>query len=143
MLLYKEGRFHALGVAFLLPDGFLLDTEAEDAVQYGLSAFTPDEKYRVQWEIEEGCRGTAEELQELFGPESGITALSDIMPASAGGLSGHQVMYRTGSDERLEHRFAVGGGVELSVCVAAKSGSIAGVKDARFMKDILAGIEVD
>lgn len=122
--------------------GFLLDTEAEDAVQYGLSAFTPDEKYRVQWEIEDGCRGTEEELQELFGPESGITALSDILPASAGGLSGHQVMYHTGSDERLEHRFA-GGGVELSVCVAAKSGNIAGVKDARFMKDILAGIGVD
>ncbi len=70
-----------------------------------------------------------------------MTALSNIMPASAGGLSGHQVMYRTGSDERLEYRFAVGGGVELSVCVAAKSGgSIAGGKDARFMKDILAGI---
>ena len=72
-----------------------------------------------------------------------MTALSNIMPASAGGLSGHQVMYRTGSDERLEHRFAVVGGVELSVCVVAKSGSIAGVKNARFMKDILAGIEVD
>lgn len=143
MLLYKEGKFNALGVSFTLPNGFWLETEPENAVQYGLTAYTPDKQFQVVWEIEEGCHGTVAELQELFGPETGIKALSEITPVSIGGISGHRVMYRTYCDERLEYRFAVGEGVELSVCVYAKAGNIADAKSKALVDEIMSGISLE
>ena len=143
MLLFKGGKFHALGVAFELPDGFWLETEPEDVVQYGLVAYTPDKQHQVLWEIEEGCHGTAAELEEFFGPETGIEAMSEIAPLTINDLSGHQVMYRTSQDERLEYRFAIREGVEFSVCIYAKTGSIVDVQSQKVTQEILRGISLE
>ena len=71
--------------------------------------------------------------------------LGQITPLSVNGLSGHQVMYRSNTDQRWEIRFAGKDGVELSVCICTntKNGSIEDAKAAEFMKAILAGIDMD
>ena len=144
MLLFKGGKFHTHGIAFKIPDGFLIDPAPAAIPQNGLIAYTPDERYIVEWDVEEGCHGTKEELEELFFEGSPFIPLCPITPISVNGLSGHQVMCRSNSDQRWEMRFAAGEGAELSVCVYTnlKIGRIEEAKDAEFMKEVLAGLGV-
>ena len=142
MLLYKDGKFHTQGIVFTIPDGFLIDSTPAAIPQNGLIAYTPDERYIVEWDVEEGCHGTKEELEELFYPGGPFIPLCPISTVSVNGLSGHQVMCRSNADQRWEMRFAAGEGVELSVCVYTnmKNGNIEDAKDAEFMKEVLAGL---
>ncbi len=145
MLLYKDEKFHAHGVAFAIPDGFLVEPAPDAIPQNGFVAYTPDQRYMVEWDVEQGCHGTKEELEELFLPGSAFLPLGPITPLTVNGLTGHQVMCRSNTDQRWEMRFDAGEGVELSVCVYTnmKNGSIKNTRDAEFMKEVLAGLGVD
>ena len=145
MLLYKDGKFHAHGISFTVPDGFLVEPSPDVLPQNGFIAYTPDERYIVEWDVEQGCHGTKAELEELFLPGGAFIPLGPITPLSVNDLAGHQVMCRSNTDQRWEMRFAVKESMELSVCVYTntKNGSIEDAKDAAFMKAILAGIGMD
>ena len=145
MLLYKDGKFHTLGVAFTIPDGFLVEPSPSVVPQNGFVAYSPDERYIVEWDVEQDCHGTKEELEELFFEDSPFIPLCPISPVSANGLSGHQVMCRSNTDQRWEMRFAVKADIEISVCVYTnlKNGSIEDAKDAPFIREVLAGLSVD
>lgn len=52
-------------------------------------------------------------------------------------------MYSTYCDERLEYRFSIEDGVELSVCIYAKTGNISDAKSKALIDDILAGLAID
>lgn len=142
MLLYKGEKFHTQGIVFTIPDGFLIDPAPAAIPQNGLIAYTPDERYIVEWDVEEGCHGTKEELEELFLPDSPFIPLCPITPISVNGLSGHQVMCRSNADQRWEMRFSIKDGIELSVCIYTnmKNGNIEDAKDAEFVKEVLAGL---
>ncbi len=143
MLRYENGRFHALGVSFRLPEGFLLETEPEFCQEYGLGAWTPDRRYYVEWQIERDCRGTRYELEELFAPDSGIHSLGNIESVLVNGMKGHHVKYRSKDGERWEFRLTVGGGIEAVVTVRPAEGGV-GTADCRpFLIDALEGIELD
>lgn len=142
MLLFKGGKFHTQDFVFAIPDGFLIDPAPAAIPENGLIAYTPDERYIVEWDVERNCHGTKEELEELFFEGSPFVSLCPITPISVNGLSGHQVMCRSNDGQRWEMRFAAGEGVELSVCVYTnlKNGNIEDAKDAEFMKEVLAGL---
>lgn len=118
MLLFKDGCFHALGVCFSIPDGFILETEPNNTLQYGLGAWTPDEKLYVEWEIDQGCNGTYNELSELFSSDIGMLPITGITPVSVNGLSGHRVSYRNRNCKFFEVRLAVGPNTEISVTIS-------------------------
>ena len=145
MLLYKDGKFHTHGIWFAIPDGFLVEPAPDAIPQNGFVAYTPDQRYMVEWDVEQGCHGTKEELEELFLPGSAFLPLGPITPLTVNGLTGHQVMCRSNTDQRWEMRFDAGEDAELSVCIYAnmKNGSIEDAKDAAFVKEVLAGLGVD
>ncbi len=145
MLLYKDGKFHTNGIWFTIPDGFLVEPAPDAIPQSGFVAYTPDQRYMVEWDVEQGCHGTKEELEELFLPGGAFLPLGPITPLAVNGLTGHQVMCRSNTDQRWEMRFDAGEGVELSVCVYTnmKNGSIEDAGDAAFVKEVLAGLGVD
>lgn len=145
MLLYKGGKFHTQGIVFTIPDGFLIDPAPAAIPENGLIAYTPDQRYIVEWDVEGNCHGTQAELEELFFEGSPFVPLCPLTPISVNGLSGHQVMCRSSDDQRWEMRFAASAGVELSICVYTnlKNGNIADARDAEFMKEVLAGLGKD
>ena len=51
MLLYKDGKFHAHGVALANPDGFLVEPAPDAIPQNGIVAYTPNQRYMVEWDI--------------------------------------------------------------------------------------------
>lgn len=143
MLLYKNGRFHALGASFVLPDGFILDTAAGFSDIHAFAAFSPGNRYYVEWQIEAECRGTRKELEELFLPGLGIRPMSTIIPFDVNGLNGHYAIYRTEECDCLEYRLSVEGDTEISVRIKTKSENIFQAKDEPFVKSILRSIQKD
>lgn len=143
MLLYKGGRFHALGVSFVLPEGFILDTLAGFTDNHAFAAFSPDNKYYVEWQIESECRGTRKELEELFLPGLGIRPMSTIIPFSVNGLSGHYAFYQSKKCSCLEYRLSVAGDTEISVRFKTNSENIFQAKDEPFVECILRSIQKD
>lgn len=142
MLLYKDGKFHTHGIWFVIPDGFLVEPAPDAIPQNGFVAYTPDQRYMVEWDVEQGCHGTKEELEELFFPGGSFLPLGPITPLTVNGLAGHRVMCRSNTDQRWEMRFSAGEGVELSVCIYSnmKNGSIEDAKGAPFVQDLLSGL---
>lgn len=136
MLLYQNGRFHALGVSFVLPDGFILDTVAGFTAEHAFAAFSPDERYYVEWQIEAECHGTRKELEELFLPGLGIKPRSTIIPFEVNGLSGHYAIYRANERDCLEFRLAVDGDTEISVRIMTQTEDIFQTKDEPFVEEI-------
>ena len=124
MLVYQNGRFSAYGFSFALPDGFILNTEPDVCYTHGFGAWTPDGDCYVEWEIEQGCHGTYEELRELFIKGSGMFQINDINPIIINGLPGHHVLYSDRSGQRYEIRLSSGDGNELSFRVKAEATDI-------------------
>lgn len=120
MLTYNDGKFCAYGFAFIVPDGYIINTEPEECFPCGFGAWTPDGKCYVEWEIENGCKGTFNELQELFISGSGMFPITDISPIIVNGLPGHHVAYSYKGGQRYEIRLASGDGNELSFRVESK-----------------------
>ena len=142
MLLYKDGKFYTHGIWFTIPNGFLVEPAPDAIPQNGFVAYTPDQRYIVEWDVEQGCHGTKEELEELFLPGGTFMPLGPITPLTVNALAGHQVMCRSSADQRWEMRFDAGEGVELSVCIYTnmKNGNIEDARGTGFIKAILAGI---
>ena len=143
MLLYKYGRFHALGVSFVLPEGFILDTAAGFTDIHAFAAVSPDNRYYVEWQIEAECLGTRKELEELFLPGLGIRPMSTIIPFEVNGLSGHYAIYRTEECDCLEYRLSVEDDTEISVRIKTKIEDIFQAKDEPFVEAILRSIQKD
>ena len=120
MLVYQNGRFSAFGFSFALPDGFILNTEPDVCYTHGLGAWTPEGDCYVEWEIEQGCTGTLNELRELFAPGSGMFRITDISPIIINGLPGHHVAYSYKGGQRYEIRLSTGDGNEFSFRVESQ-----------------------
>lgn len=124
MLVYYDGRFCAGGFAFSLPDGFALVTEPEECLPCGFGAWPPDCSCYIEWEVESDCRGTLDELRELFSPGSGMFPITDISPIIINGLPGHHVAYSYKGGQRYEIRLSSGSGDELSFRVKSQETDI-------------------
>ena len=120
MLVYQNGRFSAHGFSFVLPDGFVLNTEPDVCYTHGFGAWTPEGDCYVEWEIEQECTGTLNELRALFEPGSGMFRIIDINPIIINGLPGHHVAYSYKGGQRYEIRLSSGDGNELSFRVESQ-----------------------
>lgn len=122
MLLYKNGRFHIGKASFALPDGFYLESDIELTEGSALCAWDPERKYLFRWQYFHDCEGSARELQKWFLPDSGLTPLSEVVPVSIYGLTGHMVLYRSYRPRYCEVRLDLGAGEELSLMVETREG---------------------
>ena len=119
MLLYKNGRFHGLGLSFELPEGFYLETEPDLCCELGLGAWTPDMRFYVDWQIDDQRQGTREELEGLFSPDSGVMVHGSLEPIEVNGLAGHQAAYRGNDREHWEFRLSPGDDRQVAVVIYA------------------------
>lgn len=124
MLLYNEGKFCACGFAFAVPNGFFINTEPLECFPCGFGAWDPKANCYVEWEIESNCKGTLDELRELFAPGSGMFLISHISPIIINGLPGHHVSYSYKGGQRYEIRLSSGDGDELSFRVESRETDI-------------------
>ena len=124
MLTFQNGGFTACGFAFTVPDGFRINTEPDIGLPDGFGTWSPDGNCYVEWEIEDGCNGTYEELKELFvlGPHS--LPLLDISPVIVNGLPGHHVAYSCKRGQCYELRLSAGSSAELSFRVESNTADI-------------------
>ena len=141
-LLYEDGKFCACGFAFVLPDGFLMNTEPMECFPRGFGAWAPgDEDIYVEWQIETGCHGTYEELRELFIDGSGMFRITDISPIIVNGLPGHHVAYSYKGGQRYEIRLSSGGGNELSFRVESQGTDVLTAISTQPVQAAINGIE--
>lgn len=140
MLVYQNGRFSAYGFSFALPDGFILNTEPDVCYTHGFGAWTPDGGCYVEWEIEHGCTGTLNELQQFFTPGSGMLRITDISPIMVNGFPGHHVAYSYKGGQRYEIRLSSGNGNELSFRVESQDTDILTVINTPAVQTAIKGI---
>lgn len=125
MLKYENGRFSALGVSFVLPNGCWLETDPDFCYERGFGAWSADMRIFLQWQIEDECEGTEKVLSDLFKPGTGMRPLKDIEPVTVNGLNGHMAMYRSSGAEIMEMRLTVSGDTQIVLLVRSKDYGIA------------------
>ena len=96
MLLYKDGRFHAAGISFQLPDGFFLETCPEESYSNGFMLYPPEGDFWLQIIVSSDCMDAKKEFEFFFSDIVDLKPQTDITPISLTGLSGYQAIY-TGS----------------------------------------------
>lgn len=121
MFLHKNHKFHANGICFAIPDDFFLHslTELEKAANVEIEA--ADHSYTVTIGIDEGCEGTAQELQTQISEIGGMAPLCKITPVTMAGFAGHFLKYRGSREEYYEMRLALGGSVEFYLYITTTS----------------------
>lgn len=124
MFFYSKQKFHANGICFAIPDNFFLHslTELEKATNIEIEA--ADQSYTVTIGIDEGCDGTAQELQTMISEVGGMTPLCKITPVTVAGFAGHFLKYRSSREEYYEMRLTLGGNVEFYLYITTQSRSI-------------------
>lgn len=97
MLQCKNGRFYVQGASFKLPDSFYLDSDISPRGEDGLSFFSQNEEYVIQYSFNQTTIGAEEELKQTA-YDNGNTVLKPITPIEHNGLSGFQSTYRQNKD---------------------------------------------
>ena len=143
MLLWKDGRFHAFGISFAIPDGFYLESEPETIQENGLSAWTPDMHCRVIWWIEECDISPYDGINNLFSPGSGMTPLGEIEPMDVNGLSGCSALYKTKEEQLFEARLGTGSDSQLIVIIEDYTQDIASRIKSPEIQTVLRSIQAD
>lgn len=143
MLQWKDGRFHALGISFAIPDGFFLESEQETTHENGLSAWTPDMRCRVDWRIDEYDVSPYDGLNRLFSPNSGLNPQGGIERISVNGLSGFSALYETETAQFLEARLEAGEGGQLIVIIQDHKKDIVSLIRSKEIQAVLSGLQAD
>lgn len=143
MLLYKNGRFHANGVSFSLPDGFYLEADMEGIYECALSAWSPDKNIRFTWEIYKDDEDSMEALRSYVAPQTGYRPLTDITVLKVNRLEGLALFYRGERVQIFEARFAIPSGGCFAFGAEVKDESILRLYETEVFKAALSGIDLD
>lgn len=143
-LQYKDGKFHALGAYFTLPEGFFLSADDEFAFECALSTFSPDETTQYTWYFNRECNeGPDDGLMSLLDEDLGHTPLSELHPILLNGLSGFGLYYAAEFSQYFEARFPLPGGEQLCFIVEVPHGDILKVKETDHFKAAFTGMGLD
>jgi len=143
MLQFKDGRFHAYGISFQLPEGFYLDTAPDLESECGIVAWSPGEDYQVEWDFVEEKEDPPTFFQRFFLPGSGMELLSKIEPCALNNLAGCKVIYCSGKCEYFETRFSVKDNVQLMLLIHTDRHKIKDVLELAEVRAILEDIRID
>ena len=143
MLQWKDGRFHALGISFVIPDGFYLETEPETTHENGLSAWTSDMRCRVDWRIDEYDISPHDGLNRLFSPNSGMIPLREIERMNINGMSGCSALYETEVAQFFETRLKGREGGQLIIIIQDHQKDIVSFSRSKEIQAVLSGLRSD
>ena len=66
MIEFRNGRFHAKGVSFAVPEGFFINTTAHFLYEYGLEFCHPELKYSITIHLDETKLNAYREIELGF-----------------------------------------------------------------------------
>lgn len=143
MLLYKDGRFYARYISFVLPDGCYLDSNPPFSYEYGISAW--DGKKEIRLDVFEDGYSRSGNIQRdmyqyLFVDGDSYEQDSPILPAEMNGLSGYDVYYHTDSADHYEFWFKQTEEQSGVVFIQCPRGKTANVKELPLVKEFLGKI---
>lgn len=143
MLHFKDGKFHAPGVSFAIPDGFFLDTETESQYEYGLNYFSPKQDIYFSIFVDEECGDIQEEMEELLEPGSGLYLQGAITPYNRNGLAGYESRYTDGEHDYYEARFQIPNGPVAVVIAQNERGTTVDLKEHPDVQAVMDTIVAD
>lgn len=101
MLLYKNDRFYARYISFILPDGCYLDPNPPITNDYGISAWSEENQLRI--DISEETPPRSGEIAQamhsyFFEGDDAFEQDSPIREINLDGITGYEVLYHSGAD---------------------------------------------
>lgn len=123
MLMFRNGRFHARGVSFAIPDGFKIDPTPALGCPTGLTMYSPDESVQVDLYILKRRYKTDTELRRMLKMENGRynTIIKDISPVQMFGFQGHDAIYANNVATSYEAWLDSQTGAYVSILMSVKT----------------------
>lgn len=106
MIYFKNGRLNKNGMSFAVPDGFYLDTNAEEAREDGVRLMSFDEVYTVELLWEETEMEAWEELNDIL-DDGEFQVVFPIATVTVNGLKGAHATYHSGGYGYYELRLDI------------------------------------
>lgn len=143
MLLFKNGRFYAQYISFILPDGCYLDSNPPFSYDYGISAW--DEKKEIRMDVFEDGYSKSGNIQKdmyqyLFIDGDSYEQDSPILQAELNGLSGYDVFYHTDSKDHYEFWFELPKKPSGVIFVQCPRGITSNIKELPLIREFLGNI---
>ena len=121
MLIFKDGKFHAGGAVFSVPNGFYIKTSPQEWHENGLEIRPPDESYVLSMYATESGLGVYRETELDF---SGLlhSETAEILPITVYGLSGCQCCGTDGIAQLYEVRLELPTGLQFVFAALRRGG---------------------
>lgn len=105
MFLWKNGKLHAAGASFAIPEGLLIGIDKADEDLNYILLQSPDEIYQIQLCYVSGQMSSKSELEWLIKDHEDFKAQGEITPAIYNGLTGHCLRYSCDPHQLFQLRF--------------------------------------
>lgn len=115
MLQFIDGRFHAYGISFTMPNGFHLHDEQH--YPFGLCCFSPDYKIYMTVKVAPEGGNIRAGLQAILRESSRLHPISVVQSIIINGTRGYDVLYNSNGIEYYEARLRFAGG-QIVTCLA-------------------------
>ena len=111
MLQYKNHRLYYNTFSFAIPNGFYLDTEADDCTADTVYLVSEDMRFAIELSIQHQTRGAGDELTSVI-RDLDCPVLEAVAAIEVNGLHGYCATYTSGGDYYHELRLDVEEGEE-------------------------------
>ncbi len=115
MLQFVDGRFHAHGVSFTMPDGFYLHDEMFHP--FALCCLSPNQRVYITVEIAPDGREVLSALQALFEEDPSLHPTSVVQPITVNETRGYDVLYDCDNISYYQARLRFARG-QIVTCIA-------------------------
>ncbi|NBK80631.1 hypothetical protein D5272_19385 [bacterium D16-76] len=115
MLQFVDGRFHAHGVSFTLPNGFYLHDEIFHP--FSLCCLSPNQRIYMTVEVAPDGMEILSGLQSLFEKNPSLHPASIVQPITVNETRGYDVLYDGGDTSYYQARLRFARG-QVVTCIA-------------------------
>lgn len=142
MLLYKNNRFHARYISFIIPDGCYLDSDPPIANDYGISVWSEENQLRI--DVSEDTPPRDGEIKQamhsyFFEGDDAFEQDSPIMEIDLDGIKGYEVFYHNGVDY-YEVWLSLPEGLICDIFVECPRGTVENIKELPVIQTFLENI---
>lgn len=144
MLQYKAGRFHKDGMAFAIPDGFLLDVTYDFTFE-GLALWSPDKTVFVEVGFDTNRKDPRKDLENYFEPgtDSDLQIRGSLKQVEVNGLAGFRAWYISIGSSFIEYRLGLPAGGLLWLTFKQEGVSVEQLLQSEHLRAVLEGVRVE
>lgn len=144
MLLFKNGRFYAQYISFVLPNGCYLDTNPPIAEEYGMSIWI--ESHGIRLDLSEDDTDSSGNLKEkmhnyLFEKADSFDQDSDIAEIVVNGVTGYEVLYHDKDTDYYEIWFKLPDDQTATFFAQAPKGQLENLKAFPMVHEFISSIQ--